>query len=376
MACGSGSRCSTRRGAEELDFAGPWEVLAAWSKQWPDDGVEVFTVADTPEPVRCAKGLRVAAGRDVGERRDRSTCSSTRAAGARGRSSATRPSANATARPRRRRHADDQRLHRLARLRRRRLLDGRPATTYWDALELLALARRDIDVRADDRFVDDGDVVTAAGVSAGIDMALHLVARLHSVGARARGPPLHPVRPGTTRLGFAAATDLRGRGTRPSHGCEALGKGSPRGEPFPVKRASSDPAALSGDLAQGAPLGVRRALGQARPSRKRGGARPSPSRSRRACRAGRRSPRWSAGRRATRPRASRRRAPRPPAAETARAGGSARAGRSGARSSPRGRPASPAPRRRRSPRRGRSGRRGAAAPSTRPGSATRSGTCR
>ena len=38
----------------------------------------------------------------------------------------------------------------------------------------------EIDVRPDDRFVDDGDVVTAAGVSAGIDMALHLVARLHS----------------------------------------------------------------------------------------------------------------------------------------------------------------------------------------------------
>ena len=31
------------------------------------------------------------------------------------------------------------------------------------------------------RFVDDGDLVTSAGVSAGIDMALHLVARLESV---------------------------------------------------------------------------------------------------------------------------------------------------------------------------------------------------
>ena len=36
------------------------------------------------------------------------------------------------------------------------------------------------EVEADARFVDDGDVVTAAGVSAGIDMALHLVARLDS----------------------------------------------------------------------------------------------------------------------------------------------------------------------------------------------------
>nr|WP_322748831.1 MULTISPECIES: hypothetical protein [unclassified Frankia] len=36
-------------------------------------------------------------------------------------------------------------------------------------------------IRPDDRFVDDGDIVTSAGVSAGIDMALHLVARLLDV---------------------------------------------------------------------------------------------------------------------------------------------------------------------------------------------------
>ena len=46
-------------GVEELDFAGPWEVLAAWATQYPDDGVTVFTVADTTDVLRCAKGLRV-----------------------------------------------------------------------------------------------------------------------------------------------------------------------------------------------------------------------------------------------------------------------------------------------------------------------------
>ncbi|HEY4824808.1 MAG TPA: DJ-1/PfpI family protein, partial [Solirubrobacteraceae bacterium] len=44
---------------EELDWAGPWEVLAYWSRSFPDDGVEVVTVAETEEPIRCAKGLRV-----------------------------------------------------------------------------------------------------------------------------------------------------------------------------------------------------------------------------------------------------------------------------------------------------------------------------
>jgi 1,4-dihydroxy-2-naphthoyl-CoA synthase len=55
-----------------------------------------------------------------------------------------------------------------------------PATTHWGALGLLGDLGTDVTVRPDDRFVDDGSIVTAAGVSAGIDMALHLVARLHS----------------------------------------------------------------------------------------------------------------------------------------------------------------------------------------------------
>jgi transcriptional regulator GlxA family with amidase domain len=61
------------------------------------------------------------------------------------------------------------------------LLDGRPATTYWSAFDELLPLGRDIQPRPDDRFVDDGEVITAAGVSAGIDMALHLVARLGSL---------------------------------------------------------------------------------------------------------------------------------------------------------------------------------------------------
>jgi transcriptional regulator GlxA family with amidase domain len=61
------------------------------------------------------------------------------------------------------------------------LLRDRPATTWWGSLETLAELEPTVEVRPDDRFVDSGEIITAAGVSAGIDMALHLVARLHSV---------------------------------------------------------------------------------------------------------------------------------------------------------------------------------------------------
>ncbi|HEX6393557.1 MAG TPA: DJ-1/PfpI family protein [Acidimicrobiales bacterium] len=60
------------------------------------------------------------------------------------------------------------------------LLKNRPATTHWASLELLARIDPSIDVRPNERFVGDGDVITSSGVSAGIDMALHLVRRLAS----------------------------------------------------------------------------------------------------------------------------------------------------------------------------------------------------
>ena len=166
-------------GAEELDWAGPWEVLAAWAEQWPDDGVRVFTLARTEGVVTCAKGLRVlpdetwesAPPVDV----------------------LVYPGGRGT----RRELADDAVLDWIRGLAggdavvasvctgslvlaAAGLLDGKPATTHWQSLELLPTLGRDIEVRPGDRFVDTGEVITAAGVSAGIDMALHLVARLHS----------------------------------------------------------------------------------------------------------------------------------------------------------------------------------------------------
>lgn len=56
------------------------------------------------------------------------------------------------------------------------LLDGLTATTHWAAVDLLE------DTGATyvaERFVDHGSVITAAGVSAGIDMALHLASKIH-----------------------------------------------------------------------------------------------------------------------------------------------------------------------------------------------------
>jgi transcriptional regulator GlxA family with amidase domain len=63
------------------------------------------------------------------------------------------------------------------------LLDGRRATTHWAECQLLATAHPEVSVDGDAIYVRDGDVWTSAGVTAGIDLALALVAEDH--GARA-----------------------------------------------------------------------------------------------------------------------------------------------------------------------------------------------
>jgi transcriptional regulator GlxA family with amidase domain len=65
------------------------------------------------------------------------------------------------------------------------LLDGRRATTHTSALQLLRDELPDVDV-VEAKVVDGGGVLTAAGVSSGIDLALHLMERWFGAEARAR----------------------------------------------------------------------------------------------------------------------------------------------------------------------------------------------
>lgn len=58
------------------------------------------------------------------------------------------------------------------------LLEGLEATTHHGSIETLKRMAPRTTVHADRRFVDNGKIVTAAGVSAGIDASLHVVSRL------------------------------------------------------------------------------------------------------------------------------------------------------------------------------------------------------
>ncbi|MFL5759418.1 MAG: DJ-1/PfpI family protein [Thermomicrobiales bacterium] len=59
------------------------------------------------------------------------------------------------------------------------LLDGLRATTHWASIDWMREQHPGVEMRENVRFVDEGRIVTSAGVSAGIDMALHLIERLH-----------------------------------------------------------------------------------------------------------------------------------------------------------------------------------------------------
>lgn len=164
--------------AEELDVVGPYGVLASWARQ-SDLRPEVLTFSADGAGVRLAKGLRVVpdvSADDVGQLHVLVH------PGGQG----TRPLAR-----------DPQHLEWVRSARATTalmasvctgalvyaaagLLAGRPATTHRESFDELVRLEPSVLVDTEARFVDDGDVVTSAGVSAGIDMALHLVARLES----------------------------------------------------------------------------------------------------------------------------------------------------------------------------------------------------
>jgi transcriptional regulator GlxA family with amidase domain len=60
------------------------------------------------------------------------------------------------------------------------VLSDQEVTTHWEDISALQKAYPDLTVVPKARWVDAGRIITSAGISAGIDMSLHLVSRFHS----------------------------------------------------------------------------------------------------------------------------------------------------------------------------------------------------
>lgn len=162
-------------GVEELDAFGPWEVLSFWCQNFPEDGWEVAFCATSGGVVTAAKGAAVIPHELWREDLDLIVVPG---------GAGTRP---LTRQPEvldwlRRANARGALVTSVCTgalvLAAAGLLKGRPATTYHSAYDELLALEPDCLPDRESRWIDSGDIVTAAGVSAGIDMALHLVDRL------------------------------------------------------------------------------------------------------------------------------------------------------------------------------------------------------
>lgn len=169
---------------EVLDFCGPFEVFSVARDPGASNGAEapnlfrVVTIAERDALVRCVGGLLVQPNHTIADHPPLDIL--------------VIPGGRGTRRERTNDHllrwiGEQHRTTRLTAsvctgaflLAATGLLDGHRATTHWASIDWLRETYPAIDVRASERVVDEGRIVTSAGISAGIDMALALVARLH-----------------------------------------------------------------------------------------------------------------------------------------------------------------------------------------------------
>lgn len=162
-------------GVEELDFAGPWEVLG--SAVADRDGDRVVTIAEHSRTIRCAKGLRVLPDHTLD---DAPPLDVLLVPGGRG---TRREIENRSLLDWIAGVAETCRWVTSVCTGSFLLVAAGPArakrvTTHWASVERLR-AGGEASVVEGVRFVRDGNLVTASGVSAGIDMALWLVGQLY-----------------------------------------------------------------------------------------------------------------------------------------------------------------------------------------------------
>jgi putative intracellular protease/amidase len=159
--------------AEIIDFAGPWEVFGG-------AGYKVFTVSEKPEPVNCVYGQRVTADYTF-DNSPRADILLVPGGGV----------ANAVKDEKLIKWVQDnskQATHVISVctgafiLAQAGLLDGLTATTVRGGIDSLAAAGKNIKTVYDKRYVDNGKIITTAGLSSGIDGALHLVSKIDGLG--------------------------------------------------------------------------------------------------------------------------------------------------------------------------------------------------
>jgi putative intracellular protease/amidase len=161
-------------GAEVIDYAGPWEVFG-------QAGFKVFTVAEASKPIDAVFGQKIIPEYTFG---NAPAADILLVPGGRGSRQAMQNTA-VLKWLEQRAQASNYTMSVCTGaliLGRAGLLDGLSATTFHDALDLLSQAAPKTHVVHDQRYVDNGKIITTAGLSSGIDGALHLVSKIKGKG--------------------------------------------------------------------------------------------------------------------------------------------------------------------------------------------------
>jgi transcriptional regulator GlxA family with amidase domain len=167
-------------GVELLDFAGPFEVFSS-ARVSPDGNdrlLDVFTVAESAAPVTCNNPLTVMPKYTLGNCPHADVLVIPGGQGTR--TAVDRPALIKWIADR----ADAAELTTSVctgsfLLAKAGLLDGKSTTTHWGSIQRMRDDFPGLDVRENIRWVDEGEIVCSAGVSAGIDMAFHVLRRLY-----------------------------------------------------------------------------------------------------------------------------------------------------------------------------------------------------
>ncbi len=162
---------------EVLDFTGPFEVFSVTGRRQALEPFHVYTVAEKPQPVMarnhlsvnprytildCPKPDIVLIPGGYGTRREMNNQTLIDWIKARAREAELTLSVCTGA----------------LLLAKAGLLDGLGATTHFGAIDLLQELAPNTTIHRGQRFVDNGKIIVSAGVSAGIDMSLYVVAKL------------------------------------------------------------------------------------------------------------------------------------------------------------------------------------------------------
>jgi transcriptional regulator GlxA family with amidase domain len=169
------------RGAVMIDFAGPWEVfqdayLGGAGQGMKMDLFRLYTVAETKEPIEASAGMKILPDYTF------ENAPAPKVIVVPGQSAQEHPS-----------EAMQEWLRKSAKtadvtmsvctgamlLANTGLLSGKSATTNHNAYKAMAMNFPDVTVKRGARFVDEGNIATAGGLSSGIDLALHVVERYY-----------------------------------------------------------------------------------------------------------------------------------------------------------------------------------------------------